>query len=148
MIGLDIVARENENKNDKNSILIVKKKTRWRKSNFPYKVNHISIVLKIECHCTLFEIRMFDKQRETSLNLCCDQLSVGHWSFWSSLLTVRALIWFCLMLGSLAQANIAAATAEKGNKRKKYAAYTPEDRYEIGMCAVEMGPAKTVCRFK
>ena len=44
-------------------------------------------------------------------------------------------------------ANIAAA-AEKGKKRKKYTAYSPEERYEIGMSAVEMGPAKTVCRYK
>ena len=65
------------------------------------------------------------------------------------LTTVYNYIWFCLMLGSIDQANIAAAAAGKEKKRKKYAAsYSPEERYEIGACAVEMGPAKTVCRFK
>ena len=52
-----------------------------------------------------------------------------------------------LDLGSIDHAAIEAAT-KKGTKRKKYTSYSPKDRYDIGMCAVEMGPAKTVVHFK
>ena len=52
------------------------------------------------------------------------------------------------MLGSVDLENVAAATAQKGKKRKKYTSYSAEERYEIGMSGVQVGPAKTVCNFK
>ena len=52
-----------------------------------------------------------------------------------------------LDLGSLDHSEIEDAT-KKSKKRKKYTKYSPKDRYDIGMCAVEKGPAETVAHFK